>query len=201
MSDGRGQADSRAPALAQGRRRYLRFLLPALLALTASATLVGAALLWSLFAANRRIDALAAGRDVEVGSDARPAEVAARAAFLLQRERFDEALPLTERAAAGTDPEIAAAALYNGGNAHMRRAFARVGDSHFDAATADVNLAKDYYRRALRVAPGFWDAKYNLDIAMRLVRDFPEGPADDQDPPRQSKRAWAELPGLPKGGP
>jgi mxaK protein len=197
----RPSAGPRPPTFVGKIGRRGRFLVPAALVLSVLAMLCAAALFGSRLAANRRIDALAGGRDIAVAVDARPAEAAARLEFLLQRERFEEAFPLIEHAAAEGDAEVAAGALYNGGNAHLRRALASIADSRFDAATADVNLAKDYYQRALRIDPGFWDAKYNLDVAMRLVRDFPAGAVDDEAPTRQSKRAWTDLPGLPKGGP
>ncbi len=62
-------------------------------------------------------------------------------------------------------------------------------------------LARDFYVRALRLEPGFWDAKYNLDVAMRLVRDFPDVQIQGDDRKRPTSRLWTDLPGLPKGGP
>jgi mxaK protein len=62
-------------------------------------------------------------------------------------------------------------------------------------------LARDFYTRALRIEPQFWDAKYNLDIAMRLVRDFPDVEIHGDDQKRPTSKLWTDLPGLPKGGP
>ncbi|MBM3654860.1 MAG: MxaK protein, partial [Alphaproteobacteria bacterium] len=51
-------------------------------------------------------------------------------------------------------------------------------------------------------APEYWDAKYNLDVAVRLVRDFPDferksGDELSADP----KKLWTDIPGKPKGLP
>ncbi len=150
---------------------------------------------------NRRIAALIGGHEIDVGTQPSSAAAFARAKFFLDREQFDEAQPLVERVARLGTGEQAAQILYDAGNARLHHAIHLIADNKFDAATADVLLARDFYTRALRIDPAFWDAKYNLDIAMRLVRDFPDIdiPADDRKKP--TTRLWTDLPGLPKGGP
>jgi mxaK protein len=65
-----------------------------------------------------------------------------------------------------------------------------------------VRLAKDGYRRSLALDPGLWDAKYNLDVAMRLVRDFPQiDRMSEEEPADLPVRLWSDLPGLPRGLP
>ncbi len=151
---------------------------------------------------NRLIAALAEGRDVEIGEDASAALTFARAHYLLVRDRFDDARVPTERLASGAARRFAFAALYDKGNAHLRRALQIVDAHRYDDTIAQVNLAKEHYLRALRIDPGDWDAKLNLDVAMRLVRDFPDGEAEgDEEPPEQPDRLWTDLPGLPRGGP
>lgn len=151
---------------------------------------------------NRRIAALAEGRDVEIGEDASAALTFARAHYLLVRDRLDDARAPTERLALGDARRFAFAALYDKGNAHLRRALEIVDAHRYDDTIAQVNLAKEHYLRALRIDPGDWDAKLNLDVAMRLVRDFPDGEAEgDEEPPEQPDRLWTDLPGLPRGGP
>ena len=151
---------------------------------------------------NRRIAALAEGRDVEVGEDASAALTFARAHYLLVRDRLDDARAPTERLALGDARRFAIAALYDKGKAHLRRALEIVDAHRYDDTIAQVNLAKEHYLRALRIDPGDWDAKLNLDVAMRLVRDFPDGEAEgDEEPPEQPDRLWTDLPGLPRGGP
>jgi mxaK protein len=151
---------------------------------------------------NRQIEALAAGRDVEVDEDASAALQFARAHYLLAHDRLDDARAPTERLALGPAQRFAFAALYDKGNAHLRRALEIVDAHRYDDTIAQVNLAKEHYLRALRIDPGDWDAKLNLDVAMRLVRDFPDGESEgDEEPPAQPDRLWTDLPGLPRGGP
>ena len=151
---------------------------------------------------NRTIAALAAGEDVAVSANASPVLQFARARFLLARERFDEARPHIDRAASRGDRSIAVAVLYDAGNAQLRRALDIVSTQRYDDTIAAVSLAKEHYLRALRLDPDQWDAKLNLDVAMRLVRDLPDGkPKGDEETPEAPERLWTDLPGKPRGGP
>lgn len=94
-----------------------------------------------------------------------------------------------------------ARALYNIANERTRRGseFVRRGD--LDHAAALINVAKSEYRLALKLDPNDWNTKFNLDIAMRIVRDLPQAenlPDDEQATP---KKVWTDLPGVPKGLP
>lgn len=151
---------------------------------------------------NATIAALAAGQDREVAPGDAPPVLFARLGFLTYRDRLDEAQPLLNRLAAGEDRALAVTALYDMANARLRLAIDHLGTNDIDPAIPLVRLAKEGYRRALTLDPGFWDAKYNLDIAMRLVRDFPQIETDGEEiPPEAAKRLWTDLPGLPKGLP
>lgn len=152
--------------------------------------------------ANGDIAALGTGHDVPVSANARPEVLFARLAFLTIRDRFDEAQPLMNRIAATGDRAIASAAYYDLSNARLRAALVHLEINEIDPAVPLVRLAKEGYRRALALDPGFWDAKYNLDIAMRLVRDFPQIETSGEElPPEAAKRLWTELPGVPRGLP
>ncbi|MEZ0212137.1 MAG: hypothetical protein ACAH27_04195 [Xanthobacteraceae bacterium] len=151
---------------------------------------------------NAIIADLVRGRDVAVDPQARPDVLYARLAFLTARDRLDEAQPLVNRIATSHDRRLAVAAQYELANARLRTAIGHLESNDIDPAIPLVRLAKDGYRRALGLDPGFWDAKYNLDIAMRLVRDFPQIETDGETiPPEAAKRLWSDLPGLPQGLP
>jgi mxaK protein len=150
---------------------------------------------------NRIVAALADGHDIVVGTRDAPELMFARARFFLIRDEFEQAQPLTERVVQVGGARMAADMLYDAGNAHLHHAIQLIENNKFDAATADVVLARDSYTRALRIEPGFWDAKYNLDIAMRLVRDLPDVDLPRSDLKRPAFKLWTDLPGLPKGGP
>lgn len=84
----------------------------------------------------------------------------------------------------------------------MRQAFALIGRGDLDKAAPQVTLARQDYRRALQARPEFWDAKYNLDVASRLVRDYPEFDRKTGDELRAEPKAiWTDIPGQPRGGP
>ena len=153
--------------------------------------------------ANAIISQLRTNHDVPVDTaSAPPALLDARAGFLLYRDRIEEAQPLLDQALLRADTQTQVGMLYNMANARMRAAFAAIGKGDYDKAIPLVSLAKSEYRSALRLDPCNWNAKYNLDIAMRLVRDLPQGvPEDEQKPLETPEKLWTDLPGVPKGLP
>lgn len=158
--------------------------------------------LFARSAANRTIAELADGRDASVSSDAPPAVLFARAHFLLSRDRIDEAQPFVGDLQAAAPPRLQAAALYTMANARMRLALTLVESAQLDKAIPQLHLAREHYRKALRLDPALWDARYNLDVVMRMARDFPEIELDgDSETPAAPKRLLTDLPGLPKGLP
>jgi mxaK protein len=164
-----------------------------------------AAFTWATIAAwhdNHTIAALAAGRDLAVDAAARSEVKFARAHFLLQHDRLDEAQVLVSELKTAGNPRLFADLQYNLANARLRAALASIEQNRIDPAVSLVRLAKDGYRAALAIDPGNWDARYNLDVAMRLVRDFPQIEEKSQETsPETPKRFWTDLPGLPKGLP
>lgn len=195
----------RRGSLVQGIRAFARIALawlPAFVVLACLAIVLACTTVVVLrVQANRRIAALGEGRDVAVATGAPPEVLLARAKFLLDHDAAADAQPWIQAVVASGRTDLAVAALHDAGNARLRSALALIADGKFDSATGDVVLAKDFYVRALRVDPGAWDAKYNLDVAMRLVRDFPDTVTTEDDRPLQPKKLWTELPGRPKGEP
>lgn len=180
----------------------LKSLVPVAL-LVAALGWLGSAL-WTLQGerAEREVfEALASRRDVAPPDDASGELLFARAHFLLARDRIDEAQslvgPLVERGG----PKIAARFYYDVGNARARRAVGAIESSQIDKAIPEVRLAKDAFRSALRADPDLWDARYNLDVVMRLVRDFPEFEGGEEETKAQPKKLWTDLPGRPRGLP
>jgi mxaK protein len=153
-------------------------------------------------AENRMIEALNAGRDIDVGGEARPEVLLARIGFLSARSEFDRARVLLEALDRNGGPQTRARGHYLLANSLLRQALTHIEGSELDAASPFVNLAKREYRRALQLYAEYWDAKYNLDVAARLVRDFSEferksGDELTVDP----KKLWTDIPGKPKGLP
>lgn len=153
-------------------------------------------------AANGLIEAMRSGRDIQIGTDAQPEVLLARIAFLTRRSEFDQARVLIEALDRAGAADIRARGHYLLANALLRSAFQHIDKSELDAASPFVNLAKREYRRALQLDPAYWDAKFNFDVAARLVRDFPDferksGDELSADP----AKLWTDIPGKPKGLP
>jgi mxaK protein len=174
-------------------------------ALVASVLVLGV-LSWRVHEVRRDNAIIAALRNSEdIAVDVRKASgevLLARSHFLLKRDRWEEAQSLLDSSSAIVDPKLRARLLYNHANARVRTAIAAVGRSDLDKAIPLTRLAKDEYRLALRLDPTAWDIKYNFDVAMRIVRDFPGYEQQGEDvPPDAPKRLWTDLPGVPKGLP
>lgn len=152
--------------------------------------------------ANDAIASLAANKDVPVDPKSSPSEVIlARVNQLIFHDRIDEAQTLLSSSEAKIDPQVRARALYNIANERTRKGseFVRKGD--LDHAAALINVAKSEYRLALKLDPDDWNTKFNLDIAMRIVRDLPQADNLSDDEQATPKKVWTDLPGVPKGLP
>ncbi|MFY9292656.1 MAG: MxaK protein [Methylorubrum rhodinum] len=180
-------------------RPHLLVLLPILLLAGAVAAGVSA---WNASRTNGSIAALEAGRDLAVAPDAPVALLVARTKFLAARDRLEEAEPLLESLDRRGAVDGAARARYVLANARVRKAFDLIGRGELDKAGPQVTLARQDYRRALQARPDFWDAKFNFDVASRLIRDFPEFDRKFGDELKaEPKQIWTDIPGQPRGGP
>ncbi|MDF9391475.1 MxaK protein [Methylococcus capsulatus] len=155
-------------------------------------------------AANADIAALLSGHDIalERWAVASPAVQLARAVYFVRHERYGDALELLNRLETRGDASFRADVYYNQGNLQLIQALDRVETAEIDQARVYAELAKEAYRHALLLAPGHWDAKYNLEVAMRLMPEMDRVSSADDEPPRdESKRLWTNLPGFPRGLP
>lgn len=92
---------------------------------------------------------------------------------LLRLEAYDSARAHLEAALPGGGPEVRQRASYNGGNAELLPVFLeRVPD---DQRRPRLERAVAAYQRALLLRPGDADAKWNLEIALRLLARQPQG--------------------------
>lgn len=152
---------------------------------------------------NQIVRDLAANRDVPVAAEDGAEALHARFRFLADRGSIDQAEAILPLIAAVGSASTLASVHQARGNARLLKAFEAGERQRVDDAVPEVALAKDAYRRALAADPGSFDLKFNLDLAMRLVRDFPEGgeEAGEEDPDAKPKNLWSELPGVPEGLP
>lgn len=153
--------------------------------------------------ANQLIRDLAAGRDVAVEPGDGAEALYARVRFLTERGFVDEAEALIEPIVASGNAALAAATYQSVGNARLLLAFEAGERQDVDGAVPQVTLAKDAFRRALTLTPDDFDLKVNLDLASRLVRDFPDNGEGEgeEEPDAKPKNLWTELPGVPEGLP
>ncbi|GEP07079.1 MxaK protein [Methylobacterium oxalidis] len=195
---------SRDPARALGAawaraRSPLLLALPVVLGAGAVAAGLG---VWRIERANARIAAIESGHDLPVSADAPKPLLLARILQLARRGAIEEAEGLIDALADEGEPGLVARARYGLANARLRRAFAHIERGELDPAGPLINLARQDYRRALQLRPGFWDAKFNLDVASRLIRDFPEFDREIGDELKaEPKKIWTDIPGQPRGAP
>ena len=151
---------------------------------------------------NDTVTALLSGKDLKIDPQSSDENVLqARAYFHLYRDDVEAAQPIVDAGRLRASPLARAAMLYNLANARLRQAVKFVEKGNHDKAIALVRLAKDEYRESLTIDPDNWNAKYNLDFAMRLVRDFPGGAGEEEAEEDAPKKIWTDLPGIPRGLP
>jgi mxaK protein len=161
-----------------------------------------AGLLWETnVAQNRTITALIGGYDVTVSSDAAPELLFARAYFLLEHARFDDAQQIASSLEHRGSDQLRADLHYDMGNARLKLAFDKIEGGDFDAAGALVGLAREDYREAIRLNPDGWNARFNFDVASRLVREYPSFGFTEDERRRGPRPLWTELPNIPRGEP
>lgn len=156
---------------------------------------------WGNFQDNAAIRALADGQEIALRKNAGPRAIHARILFLAWRDKLAETQELLSRMTDGPS-DLRSDAQFAIANARMRSAYDHIEAGRFEDATPEIELAKSAYREALRAEPGNRDAKVNLELAMRLVRDLPRPLAEDEeDPENQPRQLWTDLPGMPRGAP
>lgn len=86
------------------------------------------------------------------------------------------------------------AALYNLGNLQLREAL-KAGPDEAVRALPLIELAKQSYRELLRDDPSDWDARYNLERALRLAPEVEVAHAEESAPREKEERVMSTLQG------
>lgn len=94
-------------------------------------------------------------------------------------------------AALARDGALRADVRYNLANAYLRRVLELGDEAGDDVVGPLIELAKQQYRDVLRIDPGAWDAKYNLELALTVQPDVEETPPADEFNPERSRQAIA----------
>lgn len=145
--------------------------------------------------------AIERGAALALGTGVPPAALFAQARELEAKGDRQGALALYKRLQRESARALALAARYNSGNVYLRQALQLSDEEQRQLMVPLTELAKESYRAVLRADPLNWDAKYNLERALRLV---PE--ADDEAPVedaglRNAERAVTTMRGISLGLP
>jgi len=145
------------------------------------------------FDAARTNRAIEDGSIVEQEAPRTPQALFAQAYHLAARGDDERALNLYKRLQDAGGPR-ARAARYNTANIHLRQALMLQksrGEAALGALITPTELAKQAYRDVLRADPQDWDARFNLEKALRILPD-----ADDDNAggtPGRSERAATTM--------
>jgi mxaK protein len=137
--------------------------------------------------------------DIQTSS---PAQIKfARARELAQKNDQAAALALYKSLETESDTALRNDARFNSGNLYMRKAQALKDTPLAAQAVPLVELAKQSYREVLRADAQYWDARYNLERALRTQPDADEGTAGEFVAPLNSERAVTTMRGVTLGLP
>jgi len=177
------------------RRRDVHGMFAAAALFCSAAIVVEWALLWQASAINRDLagaERWAAGTPADTaGVDRRV--VLARAATQSKAGNTDAALRgFNALLVGGATDEVARAALFDLGNLYLRQGVRASGNAAVFFPL--LELAKQRYRDLLRVDPADWDARFNLERALRYAPE--EREAFEQPDDRPVERPPNKLPEL-----
>ncbi|QGW82064.1 MxaK protein [Variovorax paradoxus] len=141
-----------------------------------------------------RIAAMPAGKDAAPAPLSAPRELQLAQALALSKAGAHDAA-LKGYAAliqSGERDPVARQALFNLGNMYLRQGMAQEA-----GALPLFELGKQRLRDLLRAAPQDWDARYNLERALRLAPEDQEAFSAEQQPTHEQRRV--RVPGFVAG--
>jgi mxaK protein len=125
--------------------------------------------LWQISQVNAYIDAPLLDQKAPQHAQA----MLARANALVEQERAQEATDVLTRLITLSDRgKMKAVAYYNRANINLRHAMTL--DAKDNKRIPVIELAKQDYRTAINFDSGLWDARYNLEMALRMVPEEPD---------------------------
>lgn len=159
--------------------------------------------LYSIHRENRLIEELISGVDIDISKviTGHPELRLARAHYLKQKHRYDDALSTLGLIIDKGDRFFQAKVHYNLGNIYLEQAVSNVETQNINAALPLAGLAKQSYRQSLKLDSQNWDAKYNLEVAMRLLPEMDKINSPDDSVNNQKTQLWTTVPGFPRGLP
>jgi mxaK protein len=176
------------------KRRVAHATFACLVLLSASATLYEAWQLVQVRHVNRAIATMAAnvrnGLDKALPSDP-PEVILARGITLAASNNTDAAAKTySELIVKNRLDASGRAALFNLGNLYLRQGARRAADGS-TASLPMVELAKQRYRDLLKLEPDDWDARFNLERALRIAPEMPTVYDDSDNEPVDRRKMMA----------
>ena len=153
---------------------------------------------------NSVITQLNQGKDIERALDKTdsPELHLAYGSYLKSKHRYNEAQASLSQIIDRGDKKTRAISRYNLGNTYLAQAIELAEAMQINEATSLASLAKQAYRQALALDSQYWDAKYNLEVAMRLLPEMDRIVMQEDEPaPQEKVKLWATVPGFPRGLP
>ncbi len=174
------------------------------LIITLAVALQSAFSCYQISSINQLISRLNQGKDIKLEQfkDIGPELQLARATYLKKKHRYNEAQASLSQIINQGSQKMQAISRYNLGNTYLAQAIELAEAMQINEATALTALAKQAYRQALALDSRYWDAKYNLEVAMRLLPEMDRITMEKDDPIAEKKsKLWATVPGFPRGLP
>lgn len=155
---------------------------------------------YRLLQAQRLNQAIATGKPLPAQTNLPPQALFAQARAL---EGSDDqaALTLYKRIQLEGDAALRIAARYNSANIYLTQALAQTEDDQRQLMLPLAEMAKEGYRATLRADPSHWDAKYNLERALRLVPEEDDLAQEEPDTIKDAERAVTTMRGVSLGLP
>jgi mxaK protein len=140
---------------------------------------------WLLYRSNR-INAAIASVDASAFDPAVPEARFARALALARAGESESATKAYKALLREGRRDLQERARFNLGNLYLRDALQLGAIPTFESLPL-VELAKQSYRDLLREQPADWDARYNLERALRLAPESEQQAEEEEEPPHQEQ--------------
>jgi len=124
-----------------------------------------------------------------------PEAVFARARALSRAGDYRDAAKTYKLLIQGEKVELRTDARYNLGNLYLREALKNGAEAAIQSVPL-IELAKQSYRDLLRDNPMDWDARYNLELALRLAPEVSDAAVVERGPEVWNKRVLRATPGF-----
>lgn len=155
---------------------------------------------YTLWSYNRMIDN---PDEINESDTSLPPEVLfSRALFLNREGEYQQALRLYNRIKHAQDQRFQTRVQYNMGVIYLQQAaklWNASGVWEYNQISTLLDLAEQSFREVLTVEPDHWQAKYNLEYALRIRPPAKEEESSDWTGHKASVHAI--MPGIPGGGP